>query len=105
MTPSERIYCQNVSKQKTLWYGKAISAELIKKGTEGQPEGKCGVTFKLWTFKVRKSLNVLFLDSKCQKSIFPIKTLDMRETSHTCNAIHSYRMTSLEKKIHYSWGR
>lgn len=55
-----------------LRYGKAISAEWIKQGTEGKLGGKGGVTFQLWAFKMSTERALMvFLDSKCQRSIFP----------------------------------
>lgn len=65
-----------------LRYGKAISAEWIKQGKEGKPGRKGTVTFQLWAFKAsteRTLMVFFFLDSKCQRSIFPIKTLDIGE--------------------------
>lgn len=69
-----------------LWYGKAISAEWIKKGTEGNPGGKDGLTFKLWAFKVsiERARRSYFQTSNVKRAFFLSKHLTWG-TSHTCN--------------------
>lgn len=62
---------------------------------------RCDLSAAGFSSKHRKSPNGLFLDSKCQRSIFSYQNTWHGGTSHTCTVIYSYRMTSPKTGIHH----